>query len=100
MIDEEREYFKERELITDEEWGLPKMSEHIYDKQDLHRLVSDMCYGLQFDCYALEQDELIKNVADDLLDYIREEYNFKWGQSVPEIESEIFWDFFKEYEKE
>lgn len=67
---------------------------------DLRRTVARWSEDIFVECYNLPYDELIEAVSDDFLTYLRDEHEFKWGDDLPYISGEQFWDFFRPYDRE
>jgi hypothetical protein len=66
---------------------------------DLRRIVSDWAESLEIKHYRLSFDEICEEVSYSLLDLIQEDNNFEWGDEMPKVDDEKFWDLFKEWEK-
>lgn len=62
---------------------------------DLNRYVNECAVDLQNSEY---DENVIENVTNDFRDLIMEKYNFKYGDEIPVVSDEEFWDLFKPYE--
>jgi len=65
---------------------------------DLRQYVSSMSEGLDAKQYMYDYDDLVEAVTIGL-NAILAGRNFKWGNELPEISDNEFWDLFKKYEK-
>jgi len=68
-------------------------------RDDLEATVKEWSGSIDMSCYELEYDELYEAVTQDILTYLRENFNFEWGKPIPNIPEEKFWEFFKPYDK-
>lgn len=67
---------------------------------DLHRFVAECNPDLQIEDYRPEnRDDLDYAITYDLLDLLRDKYDFSWGQELPKITEEDFLGLYKEYER-
>ena len=65
---------------------------------DIYRYISEQAVNVDLSCYTYVYDDLVDCVAGDYLDLLRDKYNWFYGQELPEISEEEFWDLFKPYE--
>lgn len=66
---------------------------------DLRREVSESFVQIQIDCYSLSYDDLLESITHDYLELLRDKFDFKWGDEIPEIEADEWWNLFKKYDK-
>lgn len=71
----------------------------IADKKELRRFVADWAQSIDINQYRVSFEDLCEEVSYSLLDFIKEEHDFKFGDDMPYISEDQFWEFFKEWEK-
>lgn len=64
--------------------------------RDIRRFVSDQPIDLS---QYIDEDDLYDGVARDLLDYLEQNYNWFFGNELPNYSDKDFWNLFKRYEK-
>ena len=58
---------------------------------DLQRYVSGQTERYDMSCYTVRYDELVDIMTDRLLELIRSDYGFEWGDEFPD-EAQIDWE--------
>ena len=65
---------------------------------DLRRYVSDQVDNIHDKSMYINENELIGVVTHDLLEMIVDDYEFEYGQEMPDITDWAFWNLFEPYE--